>query len=742
MDLPNLFTVNVAQAGQRICVLVLTDRSVLAGLVVVHPSGSELLSISEQIPYTDDASLLISADEVLQELGKESEDVNEVVFCLEQGWFDGQGELVAEKQALLKKIKEELSLQPVGYVLQHETITEHLINQQKQLSGLILFVSTQGIVATLVVHGAISTTKLVGRSTELQSDVVEALSQVGQEIGGAGLPGKLLCATIALEVSELFELQQELLTVVWPETVQFLQAPVIDVIKPQLCAQVVVVGAGKALEQLEGGVVADSGDTALPVAAGAAVAGAVLADGARVENIEAVAEELAVEPATASTFGIPVNPSPTVTFAQSPEEEGETALAEEHHPVPPVKQKDPLLKLKKIIAHPTKLQLIIGGLLACLVGLLVVACIGFIYLRMTSVLELTIVPKTQLLTEEVSLTLDTNLTETDVANKKIRADKLEVTVTGSKETQASGIQIVGDKATGTVVLFNKTSASKSFPAGTQLKADKNMYLLDEAVEVPAATISAKPGGTGEEKEYGQRSVKAMASVLGVESNIDKDVALTVAEFDANTYSAKTETPMSGGSSREVQVVSKVDLDLLVSELKKELLASAKEQLDAQQSADQRVIQLDNLVVQKQSFSAKEGDEVDSVSLEMTGVATGLAYKPTELEPIATALLSGSVPPGYSLDGHTPQILSAGTASGSSQVTLSVNLSSKAHALVETEQLRTQLASQPLEQATSSMQGDPAIESVTFFVIPSLAKGLVTAVPSDERRFRITLDIGE
>lgn len=742
MDLPNLFTVNVAQAGQRICVLVLTDRSVLAGLVVVHPSGSELLSISEQIPYTDDASLLISADEVLQELGKESEDVNEVVFCLEQGWFDTQGSLLPEKQALLKKIKEELSLQPVGYVLQHETITEHLINQQKQLSGLILFVSTQSIVATLVVHGTISTTKLVGRSTELQSDVVEALSQVGQEIGGAGLPGKLLCATIALEVSELFELQQELLTVVWPKTVQFLQAPVIDVIKPQLCAQVVVVGAGKALEQLEGGVVADSGDTALPVAAGAAVAGAVLADGAPVENVEAVSEELAVEAPTASTFGIPVNPSPTVTFAQSPEEGGETALTEEHHPLPPAKKNDPFLKLKKIIAHPTKSQLITGGLLACLVGLLVVAFIGFIYLKMTSVLELTIVPKTQLLTEEVSLTLDTNLTETDVANKKIRAEKLEATVTGSKETQASGIQIVGDKAAGTVVLFNKTSAPKSFAAGTALKSDKNTYLLDEAVEVPAATISAKPGGTGEEKEYGQRSVKATASVLGVESNIDKDVALTVAEFDTNTYSAKTETAMSGGSSREVQVVSKVDLDLLASELKKELLASAKEQLDAQQSQDQRVIQLDNLVVQKQSFSAKEGDEVDSVSLEMTGVATGLAYKPTELEPIATALLSDSVPPGYSLDGHTPQILSAGTASGSSQVTLNVNLSSKAHALVETDQLRTQLASKSLEQATTSLTGDPAVASVTFVVIPSLAKGLVNSVPSDERRFRITLDIGE
>lgn len=750
MDLPNLFTVNVAQAGQRVCVLVLTSRSVLAGLLVVHPSGSQLLSISEQIPYTDDASVLLAADEVLQELGKESEDVNEVVFCLEQSWFDANGALLVEKQALLKNIKEELSLQPVGYVLQHETVTEHLINQQKQLSGLILFLSGESVAVTLVLHGAIVASNVVGRSGEIQSDVVEALSRIAQKTENTALPGKLLCATIALEVAELFELQQELLTVVWPETVTFLQSPVVDVIKPQLSAQIVVVGAGKALQQLESGSPAPISDESSAADVGA-LAGTALAaseipgaaEAVVATDEQSVTEEYAVEPPTASSFGIPINPEPQITFAQSPVAENQPA---DTQPPPALAAKKPLAGwlagLRKSSHQPTKRQLIIGAAAAILGGLLVVFLIGYLYLAVTAVLVLSIQPKTQLLSQEAELTLDPTLTATDVQNRRIRAQKLEVELSSSGETKATGIKIVGEKAKGSVIVLNKTSSAKSFPAGTLLKTDKLAYTLDESIEVPAATISAKPGGTGEEKEYGQRSAKATATVLGVDNNIDKDVVLMIGDFDSGTYAARTETAMTGGSSREVQVVSQTDLDVLAADVKKELLEKARTELEAKQASDQRIIPLDTLAVSKQVFSAKEGTEVDSVKLDLTATATGLAYNIADLEPIAEVLLSGLVPTGYSLEGHLPQILSAAAASGSSQVKVTVNLSSKVHALVETEQLRTQLQSQSLDQAKTIVGNNPAVEKASFGVSPSIAQALIKKVPNNASRFRITVDVVE
>ncbi|MBP7875823.1 hypothetical protein KA012_02395 [Candidatus Woesebacteria bacterium] len=748
MDLPNLFNVNVAQAGQRVCVLVLTNQSVLAGLLVVHPSGSQLLRISELIPYTDDSSLLLAADEVLQELGKESEDVNEVVFCLEQNWFDQAGELLTEKQALLKRVKEELSLQPVGYVLQHETVTEHLINQQRQISGLVLFLSAESITATLVMQGSISAAVTVGRSGEIQSDVVEALTRAAKEAGKVEMPGKLLCATVSLEVAELFELQQELLTVIWPPSVSFLQLPVVEVIKPQLTAQIVVTGAGKALRQIEG-------DIAPNVLAPATIASVDEADAkelvkddvSNVEPIEAATtvtphEEYAIDSniTTASSFGIPIKSAPEVTFTQTPTPMQKEETAVSVNATPTHSAPSWLTGLKHNRHKPSKRHFIIVSIFAGIVGLLVVALLGYVYLSRTATLQLRIQPKITQISQEVQLTLDPTLKETDVENRKVRAERLEVELSASQDSKATGIKIVGEKATGTVVIFNKTTAVKSFAAGTILRTKALEYVLVDSVEVPAATISAKPGGTGEEKEYGQRSTKATATVIGVENNIEKDVQLTIADFDSSTYAAKTETALSGGSSREVRVVSQTDMDILVADLKKTLLADAKKQLEAKRTDDQRVIPLDTLTVVKEVFSAKEGDEVDSVSLDLTIKAVGLAYYTTDLDPIAEALLSGLLPEGYSLEGHTPQILSAGETSGSSQVIVTVNLSSKAHALIEVEQLREQLASKSLTDAAALLASKPSVEKASFIVLPQLARSLVKTVPTDASRFDIELSI--
>lgn len=734
MDLPNLFTVNVSQAGQRVCVLVMTRQSVLAGLLVVHASGSQLLSISEQIPYADNDALLLAADEVLQELGKESEDVNEVVFCLEQNWFDETGELITEKQALLKRIKEELSLQPVGYVLQHETITEHLINQDLQLSCLVLFLSKESVTATLVMQGVISSTVVTGRSGEIQSDVVEALTRVTQVTGTPELPGKILCATIALEVAELFELQQELLTVVWPDSVKFLQSPVVEVIKPQLSAQIVVTGAGKALQQLEG-------SSAEPVPVGAAVA--VAAGEGDGDAGAPPDEEYAIDDsvATASTFGIPVKTVPTVTFAHTDETQAvnDSEISPDH-----VEQETAHGWLASLLHQrkPTRRHYLLLGGIAIVIGLVIVVLFGYFFLTTTAALEIQVIPKSQQISQEAELILDPSLTEPDIQNRKVQAEKIELELSGTGETAASGIKIVGEKAKGTAVVYNKTTASKAFPAGTVLKSGKLEYVLDEAIEVPSATVSAKPGGTGEEKEYGQRSVNVTATAIGVDNNIDKDVSLNVGDFDTGTYAAKTESALSGGSSREVRVVSQADLDVLLADVKKSLLAQTKSQLESQQAADQKIIPLDQLKIVKQAFSAKEGTEVDTVRLDLDVKATGYAYRPNDLVPIAEALLSGLLPSGYSLEGHTPQILSAGAASGSGQVRVVANLSSKSHALVETEQLRQQLSDQSFEQAAAILTGNPAVEKARFIVKPQLAGLLLKKVPSDSKRFTVVATIPE
>jgi hypothetical protein len=105
-------------------------------------------------------------------------------------------------------------------------------------------------------------------------------------------------------------------------------------------------------------------------------------------------------------------------------------------------------------------------------------------------------------------------------------------------------------------------------------------------------------------------------------------------------------------------------------------------------------------------------------------------------------LGGLVPSGYSLEGHTPQILSAGAASGSSQVKVIVNLSSKVHALIEQEQVRQQLVTQPLEQAAAIMASNPAVEKASFIITPVMAGPFVKKVPNEPTRFVVVISIPE
>ncbi len=696
MDLPNLFNVNVAKAGQRVCVIVLSEHSVLVGLLAVHASGSQMLRISEQVPFTDDETMLVATDQVLLELGDAAADVNEVIFCLEQKWLSEKGELVPEKQSQLKKIKDDLSLKPVGYVLQHETITEYLTSQQPQLSSVVLFLSSESVTATLINHGTIVQAATVGRSGEIQSDVVEALSQVTQKSGKTELPGKILCSTIALEVAELFELQQELLTVIWPESIHFLQSPVVELIKPQLCAQIVVTGAGKALQQLESGEAPES-LASTQLGAAAVIQAETQTSRDQQAELPLTEKEYAIEAplSRASSFGIPMTTIPPIVTYSNPDAsitQTDAPLGESPDPEQSDKTAEPpkvhLVSswLKGLTRHhsarPTKRKLMVLSIGAIIAGLLTFMAVSYFFLSQTATVELKIVPKATQLSQEVVLTLDPTLTEPDVENRKIRAEKLQIELKGSGTTQSTGVKIVGEKAKGSIVVYNKTSAEKSFPAGTVLKTEQLAYTLDERVEVPAASVSAKPGGTGEEKEYGQRTAKVTAAAIGVESNIGRDIALTVADFDSGTYAAKTDSEITGGSSREVRVVQQSDLDVLLADVKKDLLKRDKTKLEEQQGTDQRVLPLDTLEVVKQSFSVAEGTQVDEVALDLTVSASGLAYYTTDLMPIAQAILTELVPSGYSLADHEPQILSAGAVAGTNKVLVKLNLSSQAHAIIE------------------------------------------------------------
>lgn len=87
---------------KRYLALILTDDTIQSVLWEVTAGKSHVLQHSAHYHYADAESAVVKADESLQDLGKESENVNEVIFALQPSWVTSDG-LTETKKPLLQK---------------------------------------------------------------------------------------------------------------------------------------------------------------------------------------------------------------------------------------------------------------------------------------------------------------------------------------------------------------------------------------------------------------------------------------------------------------------------------------------------------------------------------------------------------------------------------------------------------------------------------------------------------------
>jgi hypothetical protein len=93
------------------------------------------------------------------------------------------------------------------------------------------------------------------------------------------------------------------------------------------------------------------------------------------------------------------------------------------------------------------------------------------------------------------------------------------------------------------------------------------------------TLDSDDGSKSTGSDYidvpGKVTAKLTAGVIGQDNNLPSGTEFTIQNFGKDSYIAKNETALQGGSSEEVQVVSKDDQKNLVSDFDPRLARSAK-----------------------------------------------------------------------------------------------------------------------------------------------------------------------
>ena len=237
----------------------------------------------------------------------------------------------------------------------------------------------------------------------------------------------------------------------------------------------------------------------------------------------------------------------------------DAAIAEDEKPTKPAKPAKPAGKGKPKVpdfnVFRKKLVLIGGGIV-----LFVLFMVWAIWFAPHATVVITAKTTTSTVDKSVTLKQDGKV---DAANNTIKSLRQEQKKEISVDFTPTGKKKVGEKASGTMHLV-RTSVSSltlTIPAGTSFSSGDYTFVSTEPASLSGTSIG--PGGVIQSVA----TVKVQATQVGSEYNLSsRSYSSNVSGFSA------AGTAMSGGSSREVTVVSADDV------------AKAKVKLDAQKDA--------------------------------------------------------------------------------------------------------------------------------------------------------------
>lgn len=203
--------------------------------------------------------------------------------------------------------------------------------------------------------------------------------------------------------------------------------------------------------------------------------------------------------------------------------------------------------------------------------------------------------------------------QTSFAHNTLKTSSQQQKKDVSIEFSATGKKQVGEKASGSMTLTRTSTSSTPIevPVGTSFTANGLTFKSTEAATLPGSSIG--PGGI----EQPTVTVSVQAAELGDQYN------LATRNYQSNVggFSAKGSN-MTGGTSREVTVVSETDIQAATDQLAKQDSDAVKAQLTSEFN--------DTFMVLDQTFKIDNGSPQSSpaVGAETTGKAkltTSITY---------------------------------------------------------------------------------------------------------------------
>lgn len=624
-----------------------TVRENLTEIVALGSTSEWDGSSTQVLVEAIDSSLSIA----LEKIGEHPEPVR-AIFGLPETWVTPDG-VAQPRLADLKTICEKLELKPLGFVVATEAIAHYLKSTEgTPLSAILLRVCASEVAVTVVQLGVIEGTHVAGRSGDLAADVREGLVRFGDR---DSFPSRMLLYNGG---EDLEDLSQQLLAYDWQSSMPFLHIPKIEPLDERFSITAIAKAGGGEVAKSLGFTVIEMGKESRKEER----------IETREEEIETRRDEIEIE---IEKRDEEKQGAETMETRDTEEETREESVETATEPVETA-EPEPEAEPKRVIPFGRFWRAISRGI-SVLVGVIrrfpmprfifprrgigltvvfVLLLFGGIAVAAIQVAKrlpratITIEFEGRALNQRLPVRTGTSIQNINAETGELPAQEVSVQEQAEASKEATGKETTGEKAKGNVTIFNRrTDGAKTFTAGTSLTDPKTKRSFTMDSDVAVASASAGP-------DYsivpGKQTVAVTAEGYGPEYNLDTGIEFQITNFSTSTYVAKNDDAFSGGTKRDIQVVSRKDQTTLRDDLVTTIKDRAKTEIESQAGGRTTFLETMTVKTAKETFSAQVGEEASSVSLTLTADVAALAIDEMVFHELLVTMLTPFIPDGFKI----------------------------------------------------------------------------------------------
>lgn len=335
-------------------------------------------------------------------------------------------------------------------------------------------------------------------------------------------------------------------------------------------------------------------------------------------------------------------------------------------------------------------------MIAGVVGIIAVFSLLYYFLPRVTV---TVLVASSSVDESMTVTVNPKATVADSDAKMIPGKTQEQSVSGDKTITVTGKKNIGDPAKGTVTIYNKVTSGRTLPKGSVLTTGSIAFTLDSDVSVASASESI--GSI----TFGKATANVTAKEIGPNGNVSSGSEFTFSSVSGTSVSARNESAFTGGTSKQVTVVSRADQDALVKALTDELLTRAKQQLlTGGESGDRLIESTIKTEVTEKVFDAELDQEARELHGKVTVNVSGISIADSDIKSVLSRPVEAKIPSGYRLAPEQTTVSTSNVlVKKDGSISLVVKLSAVSLPVIDGELLRTSLAGKKVQDATSVLR---------------------------------------